>query len=50
VRFNEDNGSFLGQSGVRDVGDEIPSQAIRKMGVRFFCPIEGHLLAEGEGQ
>jgi hypothetical protein len=50
VRFDEDNGYFVGQSGVRDVGDKIPPQAIRRMGVRFFRPIEGHLLAEGEGQ
>jgi hypothetical protein len=27
VRFGEDNGSFVGQSGVRDVGDEfLPKQ------------------------
>jgi hypothetical protein len=50
VRFDEDNGSFVGQSGVRDVGDEIPPQAIRRMGVGFFQSIEGHRLAEGEGQ
>jgi hypothetical protein len=50
VRFDEDNGSFVGRSGVHDVGDEIPSQAIRRMVVGFFWPIEGHLLAEGEGQ
>jgi hypothetical protein len=49
LRFDEDNGSFVGQSGVRDVGDKIPPQAIRRMGVGFFRPIEGHLLAEGEG-
>jgi hypothetical protein len=47
VSFDEYNGSFVVQSGVRDVGDEIPPQAIRRMGVGFFCPIEGHLLAEG---
>jgi hypothetical protein len=50
VRFDEDNGFFVGQSGVRDVGDEIPPRAIRRMGVGFFHPIEGHLLTEGEGQ
>jgi hypothetical protein len=49
VRFDEDNGFFVGQSGVRDVGDEIPPRAIRRMGVGFFHPIEGHLLTEGEG-
>jgi hypothetical protein len=47
VRFDEDNGSFVGQSGVHDVGDEIPPQAIRRMGVGFF---RTNLLAEGEGQ
>jgi hypothetical protein len=50
VRFDEVNGFFVGQSGVRDVGDEIPPRAIRRMGVGFFHPIEGHLLTEGEGQ
>jgi hypothetical protein len=35
---------------VRDVGDKIPPQAIRRMGIGFFRPIEGHLLAEGEGE
>ena len=33
-----------------DVGDEIPPQAIRRMGVGFYLPIEEHLVAEGEGQ
>jgi hypothetical protein len=50
VMFDEDNGFFVGQSDVHDVGDEIPRQAIRRMSVRFYRPIEGHLLAEGEGQ
>jgi hypothetical protein len=50
MRFDEDNGSFVGQGGVHDVGDKIPPQAIRRMGVGFFRPIEGHLLAEAEGQ
>jgi hypothetical protein len=36
------------QSGVCDVGDEIPSQAIRRMGVGHLIPIEEHLLAEEE--
>jgi hypothetical protein len=35
------------QSGVCDVGDEIPPQAIRRMGVGHLIPIEEHLLAEG---
>jgi hypothetical protein len=38
----------LEQSGVCDVADKIPPQAIR-MGVRHLIPIEEHLLAEGEG-
>jgi hypothetical protein len=38
------------QSGVFDVGDKIPPQAIRRMGVGHLIPIEEHLLAEGEGQ
>jgi hypothetical protein len=50
VRFNEDNGSFVGQSGVRYVGNKFPPQDIRRMGVGFFRPIEGYLLTEGEGQ
>jgi hypothetical protein len=37
------------QSGVYDVGDEIPPQAIRRMGVGHLIPIEEHLLEEGEG-
>jgi hypothetical protein len=37
------------QSGVCDVGDEIPPRAIRRMGVGHLIPIEEHLLAEGEG-
>jgi hypothetical protein len=40
VRFDEDNGSYVGQSGVHDADDEIPPQAIRRMGVGFFRPIE----------
>jgi hypothetical protein len=36
VRFDEDNGSFVGQSGVHVVGDEISPQGIRRMGVGFF--------------
>ena len=33
-----------------DVGDEIPPQAIRRMGVGHILPIEEPLVAEGEGQ
>jgi hypothetical protein len=48
VRFNENDGSHVKQSGVCDVGDEIPPQAIRRMGVGHLIPIEEHLLVEGE--
>jgi hypothetical protein len=50
VRFDENDGSRVEQSGVCVVGDEIPPQAIRRMGVGHLIPIEEHLLAEGEGQ
>ena len=49
VRFDENDGFRVEQSGVCDVGDEIPPQAIRRMGVGHLIPIEGHLLVEGEG-
>jgi hypothetical protein len=49
VRFDENDGSRVEQSGVCDVGDEIPPQAIRRMGVGHLIPIEEHYLAEGEG-
>jgi hypothetical protein len=48
MRFNENDGSRVEQRGVFDVGDEIPPQAIRRMGVGHLIPIEEHLLAEGE--
>jgi hypothetical protein len=48
MRFDENDGSRVEQSGVCDIGDEIPLQAIRRMGVGHLIPIEGHLLAEGE--
>ena len=50
VEFDENNGSQVEQSGTCDVGDEIPPQAIRRMGVGFILPIEEPLVAEGEGQ
>jgi hypothetical protein len=50
VRFDENDGSRVEQSGVCDVGDEIPPHAIRRMGVGHLIPIEEPLLAEGEGQ
>jgi hypothetical protein len=48
VKFDENNGSQVAQFGVCDVGDEIPSEAIGRMGVGFYRPVEGHLVAEGE--
>ena len=50
MEFDENNGSQVDQSGTFDVGDEIPPQAIRIMGVGFILPIEEPLMAEGEGQ
>jgi hypothetical protein len=49
VRFDENDGSGVEQSDVCDVGDEIPPQAIRRMGVGHLIPIEEHILTEGEG-
>src|SRR6187401_3686998 len=50
VEFDENNGSQVEQSGTCDVGDEIPPQAIRRMGVGYILPIEEPLVADGEGQ
>ena len=50
MEFDKNNGSRVEQSGTCDVGDEIPPQAIRRMGVGFILPIEEPLVAEGEGQ
>lgn len=50
VKFDENNGSQVEQSGLCDVGDEIPPQAIRRMGVGQILPIEEPLVVEGEGQ
>ena len=50
VEFDENNGSQVEQSGTCDVGDEIPPQAIRRMGIGHILPIEEPLVAEGEGQ
>ena len=38
----------MSQPNVSDVDVEIPQDAIRRMGVGFFRPIEGHLLADRE--
>ncbi|KIO96581.1 hypothetical protein QP38_2405 [Levilactobacillus brevis] len=50
VEFDENDGSQVEQSGLYDVGDEIPPQSIRRMGVGHFLPVEEPLVAEGEGQ
>jgi hypothetical protein len=49
VRFDENYGSHVEQVGVCDVGDEVPSRAIRRIAVGHLIPIEEHLLVEGEG-
>ncbi|KAK1610975.1 hypothetical protein QYE76_034648, partial [Lolium multiflorum] len=41
VKFEENDGSQVGQVDVC-AGDEIPQDAIVRMGVGFFRPIEGH--------
>src|SRR4051812_4017211 len=50
VEFDEYNGSQVGKSDLNDVGDEITPQAIRRMGVGHFLPVEEPLVVEGEGQ
>ncbi len=50
MEFDENNGSQVEQSGLCDVGHEIPPQAIRRMGIGQILPIEEPLVAEGEGQ
>src|SRR4051812_14117703 len=50
MEFDEHNGSQVGQSDLNDVGDEIPPEAIRRMGVDHFLPVEEPLVVEGEGQ
>jgi hypothetical protein len=47
VVFEENDSSQEGRDVVAcDVDDEIPQDAIRRMGMGFFCPIEGHLVAD----
>ncbi|KAK1619838.1 hypothetical protein QYE76_025355 [Lolium multiflorum] len=48
VKFEENDGSQVGQVDVC-AGDEIPQDAIVRMGVGFFRPIEGHGVASREG-
>ena len=50
VKFDEHDGSQVGQVDLGDVGDELPPQAIRRMGVGFYLPVEEDLVDEGEGQ
>ncbi|KAK1616553.1 hypothetical protein QYE76_022070 [Lolium multiflorum] len=48
VKFEENDSSQVGQIDVC-AGDEIPQDAIVRMGVGFFRPIEGHGVASREG-
>ena len=48
--FEENDGSQVAQFHVSDVDDVIPQEAIRRMGVGFFRPVEEPLVAEREGQ
>jgi hypothetical protein len=50
VVFEENDSSQGGRDVVAcDVDDEISQDAIRRMGMGFFRPIEGHLVADREG-
>ena len=49
VVCEENDGSQVSQPHVSGVYIQIPQDAIRRMGVGFFRPIEGHLLADREG-
>ena len=46
--FEENDGSKVVQFHVSDVDVEIPQDAIGRMGVGFFRPIEGHLVVDRE--
>lgn len=48
--FEENDGSCAEQVGVCDADVEIPQDAIRRMGMGFFRPIEEPLVADREGQ
>ena len=50
VVFEENDGSQVAQFHVSDVDDVITQEAIRRMGVGFFRPVEEPLVAEREGQ
>src|SRR4051812_30873909 len=49
VEFDEHNGSQADKSDLNNVGDEIPPQDIRRMGVGRILPVEEPLVVEGEG-
>ena len=49
VTFEEDDVSLGRQSVTCETGVAIPPDAIGRMGIGFFRPIEGHLMEEGEG-
>ena len=49
VEFDENDGSQVAQPNVLSEDVEIPQDAIGRMGVGFFRPIEGHLVADREG-
>ena len=46
VEFEENDGSQVAQPNVFGVDVEIPRDAIRRMCVGFFRPIEGHLVGD----
>ena len=48
VEFEENIGSQVAQPNVSSEDVEIPQEAIGRMGVGFFRPIEGHLVADRE--
>jgi hypothetical protein len=48
VVFEENDSSQGGRDVTCDVDDEIPQDAIIRMGVEFICPIEGHLVMDRE--
>ena len=50
VVFEENDGSQVAQFHVSDVDDLIPQEAIRRMGVGFFRPVEDTLVVDREGQ
>ena len=49
VDFEENVGSQVAQPNVSSEDVEMPHEAIGRMGVGFFRPIEGHLVADRDG-